>query len=115
MARHTAPRCSPPSDFPFEPRFVEVQGHRIAYVEHGHGDPVLFAEPGVIVSHANPCGHRRLDELRERLPQLQVRAFGDGFHFLSEENPDRVVEMVVQWLDELRAGALDGRRAAGGM
>jgi haloalkane dehalogenase len=45
------------------------------------GSPVLWikADPGVVVSMVNPCGLRRLDELRGNLPQLQVRDFGPGF------------------------------------
>ncbi len=34
-------------DFPFEPRYVEVNGQRIHYVEEGKGAPVLFL-------HGNP-------------------------------------------------------------
>ncbi len=33
--------------FPFESKFVEVQGSRMHYVEEGSGDPVLFL-------HGNP-------------------------------------------------------------
>jgi haloalkane dehalogenase len=29
-------------DFPYEPRYVEVEGLRMAYVEHGSGDPILM-------------------------------------------------------------------------
>ncbi len=35
------------ADYPFEPRFVEVLGSRMHYVESGFGDPVLFV-------HGNP-------------------------------------------------------------
>jgi haloalkane dehalogenase len=37
----------PSAAFPFESRFVTVDGHRIHYVEEGRGDPVLFI-------HGNP-------------------------------------------------------------
>lgn len=33
--------------FPFEPRFVEIEGHTMHYVEQGEGDPILFL-------HGNP-------------------------------------------------------------
>ena len=36
-----------PAAFPFESRYVEVEGSRIHYVEEGQGDPVLFL-------HGNP-------------------------------------------------------------
>jgi haloalkane dehalogenase len=66
--------------------------------------PVLWikADPGVVVSPLNPCGYRRLDELQKRLPQLEIRDFGPGFHFLTEENPSRVADMVSSWLNEIR-------------
>ncbi len=37
----------PSADFPFESRFVTVDGYKIHYVEEGRGDPVLFI-------HGNP-------------------------------------------------------------
>ncbi len=66
--------------------------------------PVLWlkADPGVVVSLRNACGMRRLDELAARLPGLVVRDFGPGYHFLSEEDPNRVAMMVSSWLNELR-------------
>lgn len=35
------------SEFPFESRFVEVEGARMHYIDEGHGDPILFL-------HGNP-------------------------------------------------------------
>ncbi|MFY0662228.1 MAG: hypothetical protein JXR15_17170 [Shimia sp.] len=35
------------ADFPFQSRFVEVNGHKIHYVDEGEGQPVLFI-------HGNP-------------------------------------------------------------
>jgi haloalkane dehalogenase len=29
-------------DFPYEPHYVEIEGLRMAYVEHGEGDPILL-------------------------------------------------------------------------
>jgi hypothetical protein len=34
----------PPAKYPFQSGHVEVMGHRIHYVEHGTGAPVLFLE-----------------------------------------------------------------------
>lgn len=42
-----APTPEISADFPFEPRFVEVHGSRMHYVDEGEGDPVLFL-------HGNP-------------------------------------------------------------
>ena len=44
--------------FPYEPRYVEVEGLRMAYVEHGSGDPILMlhGEPtwGYLYRHMIP-------------------------------------------------------------
>lgn len=66
--------------------------------------PVLWilADPGVVVSKASPIGLGRLEDLKTRVPQLQIRNFGKGYHFLSEENPEKIVEMVSEWLIEIR-------------
>lgn len=80
------------------------------------GFPVLWikADPGVVVSLVNPCGMRRLDELRGRIPRLQVREFGPGFHFLTEEDPDKVAVMVSTWLNEVATGTHRGAARAPG-
>lgn len=45
-------------DFPYGPRYVEVEGLRMAYVEHGEGDPILMlhGEPtwGYLYRHMIP-------------------------------------------------------------
>lgn len=65
--------------------------------------PVLWikANPGTIVSMNNPIGMKRLEDVQQRLPQMDIRDFGEGYHFLSEENPERVIEMVSEWILEL--------------
>ncbi len=65
--------------------------------------PVLWilAEPGTVVSHVNPIGMGRLEDLRRRLPQMEVRDFGKGYHYLTEENPQRWVEIMIAWAAEL--------------
>ena len=64
--------------------------------------PILWikADPGVIVSMVNPIGMGRLEELDEQLPDLTIQDFGPGYHFLSEENPDRVIEMTTAWVND---------------
>jgi haloalkane dehalogenase len=61
----------------------------------------LLAHPGVMISDVNPIGRGRLDALGEQLPQLEVLDFGPGYHFLSEESPERVVELVSSWVNAL--------------
>ena len=64
--------------------------------------PILWikSDPGVIVSLKNPIGYGRLEELQQAWPQMEVRDFGPGYHFLTEERPDRVAEMISDWVIE---------------
>ena len=61
--------------------------------------PVLWIQPnpGVIVSMNNPVGMGRLEALQKAWPQMEVADFGPGYHFLSEENPELVARLVVDW------------------
>lgn len=56
----------------------------------------LKATPGVVPSDDYPSSLRKLDELRRRLPRMRVKDFGPGHHFLAEERPDRVVELITE-------------------
>lgn len=66
--------------------------------------PVLWikADPGVVISMSNPIGMGRLEALQRTWPDMEVVDFGPGFHFLSEERPERVAELVSDWC--LRTG-----------
>lgn len=65
--------------------------------------PMLWikADPGVVVSHNNPIGMKRLEYLQQNIPSLEVRDFGTGFHFLTEERPEKVASMVSDWINAL--------------
>lgn len=65
----------------------------------------LKATPGVVPSDDHPRSLARLDDLRLLLPQMIVKDFGPGHHFLAEENPGRVVDLVVE---TIREHSLDG-------
>ncbi len=62
--------------------------------------PVLWlkSDPGVVVSDVNPCGMERLETLQSILPQMIVKDFGPGYHFLTEENPEKVVAFINEWI-----------------
>lgn len=94
------PRLIPVDRKPPESQaFFEALGQRLPRAEL----PILWilADPGVVVSNVNPIGMARLDHLREVWPHMVVRDFGPGYHFLSEEDPERVCAMVSQWVSEL--------------
>ncbi len=74
----------------------------------------LQCTPGTVVSMKNPIGMKRLEALQERLPKLVVQDFGAGNHFLGEENPDRLVEMVGTWVNRLVEGPMGGMSEARG-
>lgn len=60
----------------------------------------LKATPGVVPSDDYPPSLRKLVELKGLLPRMRVKSFGPGHHFLAEENPARVVELVVETIGE---------------
>ena len=59
--------------------------------------PVLWlkAEPGVIVS-VDTAYH--LSILQKMLPQLIIKDFGPGLHYLPEDDPGKIVDLVVEWM-----------------
>lgn len=73
----------------------------------------LKASPGVVPSDDHPPSLRRLHDLRSLAPQLVVKDFGPGHHFLAEENPQRVVELIVQAIASDAAQATATARPAG--
>ncbi len=63
--------------------------------------PVLWirAAPGVIISKETEY---HLIELSARLPQLVVMDFGPGLHYLQEENPDKIADLILSWMRQYR-------------
>ena len=61
----------------------------------------LKATPGVVPSDDYPPSLRQLERLKELLPTMVVKQFGPGHHFLAEEHPERIVELVVEFIGEL--------------
>lgn len=58
----------------------------------------LKATPGVVPSDDYPPSLKKSDELTRLLPQMKIKDFGPGHHFLAEENPARVVQLVVEFI-----------------
>ena len=61
----------------------------------------LKASPGVVPSDDYPPSLKKLEELKSLLPRLVIKQLGSGHHFLAEENPQRVVELVVEAIKAL--------------
>jgi haloalkane dehalogenase len=71
----------------------------------------LKATPGVVPSDDYPPSLRKLDDLQRLLPGMRIKSFGSGHHFLAEENPERLVELIVETLHS-DARAQEGSRWA---
>lgn len=56
----------------------------------------LKATPGVVPSDDYPPSLKKFEELRRIFHRMVVKDFGPGHHFLSEERPERVVELLVE-------------------
>lgn len=58
VLRTPAERFDAVPDFPYTPRYIDIEGLRMAYVEHGSGDPILMlhGEPtwGYLYRHMIP-------------------------------------------------------------
>ncbi len=81
--------CRPPESH----AFIEEIEQRLPAAKF----PVLWikASPGTIVSEITKY---RLIMLKARLPQLEVKEFGPGLHYLQEDNPEKIAEFIVDWM-----------------
>jgi haloalkane dehalogenase len=71
--------------------------------------PVLWvkATPGTVPSDDYPRSLQRLEDVKRRIPRLVVKDFGPGHHFLAEENPARVAELLSDWIRLLDSKAVE--------
>jgi haloalkane dehalogenase len=60
----------------------------------------LMPSPGVIVSKDYPPSLAKFERFKALIPRLDIKDFGDGHHFLAEENPRRVAELVSETIRE---------------
>lgn len=60
----------------------------------------LMPSPGVIVSEDYPPSQAKFERFKALLPGLEVKSFGPGHHFLAEENPQRVAQLVNETIQE---------------
>jgi len=60
----------------------------------------LMPSPGVIVFEDYPPSQAKFERFRALVPSLEVKDFGTSHHFLSEENPQRVAELVSETIRE---------------
>ena len=67
----------------------------------------LKATPGVIPSDDYPPSKVKWQEIIDMIPHITVKDFGPGHHFLAEENPQRLVELIVESLSSNSAMSVD--------
>lgn len=65
--------------------------------------PVMWikATPGVVPSDDYLPQRKRLDEVKALIPHMAIKQFGPGHHFLAEERPERVAELVSGWINDI--------------
>ena len=90
---------NPKASFEF---FMEIQNAlpRIKF-------PVLWikATPGVIPSDDYPPSLKKFEDVKKKIPHMVIKPFGTGHHFLAEENPEKVSQILVDWMKETRLAA----------
>lgn len=62
----------------------------------------IKATPGVVPSDDYPSTLKQLEEVKKRIPHMVMKDFGPGHHFLSEERPERVSELLIEWMTEAK-------------
>lgn len=78
--------------YPFEDRYVTVDGIKMHYVEQGSGDPIVFL-------HGNPTWSYLW--AKANLPRLTHVHIGQGSHFVQEDQPQAIGEQIVTWLEKI--------------
>ncbi len=64
----------------------------------------IKAVPGALLSNDTEY---HLHLLRNQLPQLIIKDFGAGLHYLQEENPDKIAELITEWM---RGNTMDSKK-----
>jgi len=75
--------------------FIEELGEKLPSLT----TPVLWikAEPGTIITKDSEY---HLLMLKQKLPQLVVNDFGPGLHYLQEDDPGKITDLLVGWIRE---------------
>jgi haloalkane dehalogenase len=88
--------------YPFESRYVEIDGSRLHYVDEGTGPPLLFLHPGPAWSFVY---RNFIIGLRDSLrcvaldyPGFGLSIAGEGYGYTLAEH-SKIVEKFIQWLE----------------
>jgi len=68
--------------------------------------PALWikAVPGVVLSNDTEY---HLYLLRGQLPQIIIKDFGPGLHYLQEENPEKIADFITEWMRQSKLDRKD--------
>ncbi len=74
--------------------------------------PVLWikAVPGLILSTETEY---HLSLLKKMLPQLIVKEFGPGLHYLQEDNPDKIADLLSEWMFQCKLASATASHLGG--
>jgi len=75
--------------------FIDTIGRKLGSVKF----PVLWikATPGFMVT---PDSEHHLTVLKRLLPQLIIKDFGPGLHYLQEDNPEKIAGLITEWMHQ---------------
>jgi len=75
--------------------FMDTIGRKLGSVKF----PVLWikATPGFMVTSDS---EHHLTVLKRLLPQLIIKDFGPGIHYLQEDNPEKIAGLITEWLHQ---------------
>jgi len=45
--------------------------------------------------------------LRGQLPQIIIKDFGPGLHYLQEENPEKIADFITEWMRQSKLDRKD--------
>jgi len=104
FSQHLPIECRPPESY----EFIEAIEQRLPAVKF----PVLWikATPGAIISEITVY---HLVALKARLPQLEVKEFGPGLHYLQEDDPQKIAELIVEWMRTNKLAGTKGSNPRG--
>lgn len=104
FSQHLPIECRPPESY----EFIEAIEQRLPAVKF----PVLWikATPGAIISEITVY---HLITLKARLPQLEVKEFGPGLHYLQEDDPQKIAELIVEWMRTNKLAGTKGSNPRG--
>jgi hypothetical protein len=87
----TRPDWPPRSVFPFQPRFTEIDGKQVHYIDEGSGPALLLVSAGQ---------WSFMFRFQQIFPHATAAGIDDGHHFPFSDNPDAYAAAISAWWTE---------------